>query len=208
MAVTAKKNSGEMIIAPAGVHVACCIRIIDLGIQEREYKGQKKKQHRVKIGWELPNEKFKFNENEPEKPFIIHAEYTLSTSEKGNLRPMLESWMNRKLTAEEQKEIDLSKFLNKACQVSIIHDVKPNATYANVASVTPLMKGITCPPATNEAFIFEIGASRMMEIYEKLPKRMQETIAKSDEWKTINQIPISEEDKTFFQPPAPNEDDF
>ena len=42
--------------APAGTHVARCIKLIDLGTQFGEYQGKPTSARKVVVSWELPNE--------------------------------------------------------------------------------------------------------------------------------------------------------
>jgi len=43
--------------APQGNHVAWCISMVHIGTVEEEYLGEKKWQNKVRITWELPEEK-------------------------------------------------------------------------------------------------------------------------------------------------------
>jgi len=78
-------KGGDFELAPAGAQLAICIRLIDLGTQQTEFKGERKLQRKIMIGWELPFEKTKKGE-----PFIHYKRYTLSSHEKSTLRKHLE----------------------------------------------------------------------------------------------------------------------
>ena len=41
---------------PAGLHLARCYRIIDIGTQRSEYDGVEKKQRKISLFWELHGE--------------------------------------------------------------------------------------------------------------------------------------------------------
>ena len=44
---------GDFKPVPAGLHLARCYRIIDLGTQRSEYDGQENHQRKIMLGWEL-----------------------------------------------------------------------------------------------------------------------------------------------------------
>ncbi len=54
MAIIAKGKNRVLI--PAGNHVARCYQVIHIGTVDREFKGKKTKQNKVRFGWELPEE--------------------------------------------------------------------------------------------------------------------------------------------------------
>ena len=71
----------------------------------------------------------------------------LSLSEKANLRKDLESWRGKAFTAEELKGFDIEKLIGVNAMASIIHNQSGDRTYANISSISKLMKGLQ-PMAT------------------------------------------------------------
>lgn len=122
--------------APAGVHQAVCVDVVDLGIVDTTYKGEAKRQHKVKIVWQIDE----LMDNG--KPFLVQNRYTLSLGEKAALRADLESWRGRQFTADELKAFDVEKVIGINCQLNIVHETKNGNTYANVKAVMPIGKGM------------------------------------------------------------------
>src|SRR5262245_51935946 len=113
--VAPKPTGGDFTPPPAGTHAAICYRLVDLGTQMGEYKGQPKEQHKIVVSWELVDENM-----DDGKPFSIHQRYTFSLHEKAKLRADLESWRGRTFTEEELNAFDLENLLGKPCLVSIV----------------------------------------------------------------------------------------
>jgi len=136
-------------IAPAGTHTARCYMVVDLGNQKTTYQGQDKVQHKVLIGFELPGELMSDG-----RPFAVSARYTLSLSEKANLRSVLESWRGRGFTEEECNGFDITKLLGQPCMLTVVHNKSGEKTYANISSIAKLHKDITCPAQVNNSVEF------------------------------------------------------
>jgi hypothetical protein len=123
MALTAKENSGPGIVPiPEGVYVATCYAVIDLGTHTSPVYGNERR--KVLLQWEIPEVRGDF-ERDGKKvnlPRAISQCYTLSLSEKANLRSDLEAWRGRKFTAEELNGFDLKTILGAACQLQIVHE--------------------------------------------------------------------------------------
>jgi hypothetical protein len=122
--------------APAGVHQAVCVDVVDMGILEVTFNGETKKQHKVRLVWQI-------DELDPERAerFIVQKRYTLSLHEKANLRKDLESWRGKAFTHDELKGFDLEKLITVNAFVNVVQVGKDGKTYANLAAVMPLKKG-------------------------------------------------------------------
>lgn len=183
MPIAKETGGGEIQLPPAGAHIARCCQVIDLGTQHDEYMGKPKIMRKVRIAWELPLEKAVFSDERGEEPFMCSAEYTLSLSERANLRHMLESWRGKEFTAKELEGFDLDVLVGKPCMVNIVHKTsKSKRQYAQVTSVTPLPKGTTCPKATLETAVYDVEDGPN-EVFKKLPDWIREKIMASDEAK-------------------------
>jgi hypothetical protein len=137
-----EKNDFEL--TPAGSHVAICYRVIDLGTQLVEYKGESKKQHKIMLGWELPNELMTIGDNQG-KPFSIHKRYTFSSSDKSNLKKDLESWRGVPFTKDDYGRFDIFKLIGVPCMIGIVHAESNGKTYSNITSIMRLPKGMVAP---------------------------------------------------------------
>ena len=74
-------------------------------------------------------------------PRTVSSMFTLSLGKKAKLRPMLESWRGRPFTEAELEGFDLKNVLGANALLNIIHTKKGDKTYANISTVSPLMKG-------------------------------------------------------------------
>jgi hypothetical protein len=138
MAIMAEDTGGrDFKKVPPGCHFAICNMVVDLGIQETTYKGQSKSQHKVYLRWEVPDERVSYEKDgrQVEGPCSIGAVYTLSLSEKANLRKVLENWRGKSFTAQELRGFDITSVAGKCCQVMVQHKASGDKTYANVTGV-------------------------------------------------------------------------
>jgi hypothetical protein len=176
MALTVKENGGgDFKTAPAGTHMARCIRLIDIGTQHGEYQGKPTVRKQLVVVWELPNELM-----DDGKPFITSKFYTASLGEKATLRKDLESWRGRAFSDEELAGFDLRTILGKPCMLSLIE--KEQSTKTKVAGVMAAPKGTTLPVAANESYAFDIDDWNQA-IFDKLSDGIKGLIQASDEYK-------------------------
>ena len=134
MAIYARKSNTTYANPPEGLHPAVCIDVLDLGEQQTAW-GLKPK---IELRWQI-------DEINPEtqKPFQVRARFTNSLHEKAILRQTLETWRNRKFTAEELKGFDLETLIGVGCQVQIVHAPGDEGrVWANVQAVVPFPKGM------------------------------------------------------------------
>lgn len=138
MPIVASFSGGrEFQKVPAGIHFAVCNLIADLGMQRTEFSGQVKDQRKVYIRWEVPDIRVTYTRDGQtvEGPATIGATYTLSLSDKANLRKVLESWRGVAFTSDELKRFDITTVAGKPCQIMVTHSASAGKSYANVTSV-------------------------------------------------------------------------
>jgi hypothetical protein len=124
--------------APEGVHQAVCVDVIDLGMVDVDWQGTKKVQHKVNVVWQI-------NElRDDDSRYRLFKRYTLSLSDKANLRKDLESWRGRAFTGDELRGFDVEKLIGVNCLLNVVHRKSDDGskTYANVVSIMPLVKGM------------------------------------------------------------------
>jgi hypothetical protein len=117
--------------------------VVDLGVHKVEYQGQAKQLHQVYLRWEVPDERVTYERDgaEADGPCVIGATYTLSLSEKANLRKVLENWRGKGFTEAELRKFDITCIAGKACQIMVTHRQGGNGkTYANVTGVMGISK--------------------------------------------------------------------
>ena len=124
--------------APEGTHQAVCVDVIDKGWLPNPFK-EGSQQHKVDLAWQIDELR------EDGKRFIVYKRYTASLNEKATLRHDLESWRGRPFTATELKAFDLETIIGANCLLNVVHKAgtkDPGKTYANIAAVMPLLKGM------------------------------------------------------------------
>lgn len=184
MGLIAKNTGGDFELMPEGMAVARCFKVIDIGTQYSEAFNVSA--HKILISWEFPEEKMK-----DERPFAITKQYTLSLHKKASLRHDLESWRGKKFTDEEAAGFDISKLIGATCFINVVHNKQGDSTYANIAAITPLSKGLSCPPAVNPTTIFDIDNFNQ-DVFDTFSEKLKEKIMASPEYKlifTITDIP-------------------
>lgn len=184
MPLTASSTSGgNSTPAPAGTHVARCVRVVDLGTQKDDGQFGVKIQPKVMLAFELPTELHTFKEENGPEPYMVSKEYTLNLGEKANLRKDLESWRGRPFTEEELKGFNVGKLLDKTCTLSIIHKpTKSGGLAARISGIGPSMKGVTTPPAITEKLLYDVDSGKDAT-YHKLPEWVRKRIDACENWK-------------------------
>lgn len=175
-------------LPPVGNHVARVINIIYLGTQHSDKYGDIFK---MRITWELPNEKAVFKEGEPEKPFVVSKETSLSMGQKSTLRPIVEGILGVALTDDEAYNFDLDQLVGMSCMLYITHEEGETAKYSKVNTATPLPKGLVCPPPFNELKILSFEKWNE-EFFQKLPQFIREKITSSKEYKKMKGDTVEE----------------
>lgn len=177
MLTVSETKSANFEMPPPGPVAGRCSRLIDLGSQESDYQGEKKMQRKLLITWELAELRTDGT------PHIISRRFGLSLHEKAALRAFLQAWRGRPFTQEELDLFDLRKLLNAPALLNIMHTERAGKQYANIASISPLPKGMTAPDLTGSPLAFDIDADDAPAILETLSEGLQATICASPEWR-------------------------
>lgn len=180
MAFVATKPESNYTPPPAGMHVARCYRLIDLGTQPKSYQGQPKGEARkIMASWELLGE----DRMQDGKPYTISKSWFLSMHEKAALRKDLESWRGKPFNDEEERSFDVSKLLGAYCLINVIQEQGNDGnTYTKIGAITPLMKGMPKPEPVNKNTIFDAGEPDM-ELFNTFSDKMKELINGCREWR-------------------------
>lgn len=190
MSLIAKNKGNPMDPIPAGVHVAVCYGVIDLGTHLNPKFN--KEARKVLLQWELPECRAEFDRDgqKVKLPRAISKRYTLSLGEKANLRKDLESWRGRKFTAQELAGFDIAAIIGAPCQIQVVHEPgKDGRVYAAIAAIMALPKTMPRPKQENPAmhFSFEDAGPKPV-LPPGLPDWIAEIIIQSKEW---NHQPIA-----------------
>jgi hypothetical protein len=211
MSFIVEDNGGDFERCPPGMHLSRCYRIIDLGTQKSEYMGQVKYLHKLMVGWEIhgmndDGTPIRMRDN---RPFAIFKNYTLSWSEKANLRLDLQSWRGKQFTQEEMRRFDLKNVLGAWCMLNVIERPGQNGkVYSNVDGVTPvpaMIKQNGLPAAVNKNEIFNL-TDPDMEMFNAFSDNLKKKIMSSPEWEKLNK-PAQAPAATAAAPAGIPEDD-
>jgi hypothetical protein len=167
------ESSKDFQPAPAGMHQAVCVDVVDLGILDVTWQGQTKRQHKVNLAWQINKMR------DDGKPFLVFKRYTLSLHEKSGLRKDLESWLGHKFGPDEEAGFDVECVIGLNCLLNITHKTTAEKTYANVVSVNPLLDGMP-----------KIQARDYIRKIDRTPEQHSNG---GDDW-TQNAPPITDED--------------
>ena len=172
----ASAGSGDFKTVPSGSHIAICNMVADCGLQpgSAAYPSPKQK---IYVRFEIPAERVDY-EHDGKKvngPIVIGSFFTASMHEKATLRARLEGWRGRKFSDDEAEKFDVSTILGKPCMLTVVENVVGDRVYANIASISPLPKGIPAPKLENQALYY---ASDDQGGFESLPEWLREKISK------------------------------
>ena len=128
---------------PAGVHVAVCTQVIDLGFQEG-FSSKYGAKRKVYLKFEIPGVTVSWEKNgQPMSgPGTIGREFGLSISEKSHVRPFLVGWRGKEFTPAEEAGFEITSVIGKVCQLNVVHETGKDGkkVYANIAAAFPLVQ--------------------------------------------------------------------
>ncbi len=187
MSIIATNTAQQRELIPAGNYIARCYQMIHIGTIQELIMGEVKTVNKVRIGWELPEERRVFKTENGEQPFVISKEFTLSMHEKSNLRKTLASWRGKDFSEDEVKAFDITKLLGVPCMLNVIHKQgkrDPSKSYEEIAGVTPLPKSVKCPPQENKNLVLQYDDFDIV-VFEGLPDFIKDKIKVSEEYKKM-----------------------
>ena len=160
-----------------GVYMAVCIGFVDLGEQYSEmFKSHSNKGMYI---WELPGETIEIDGEQ--KPRQISKEFTISSSNKSNLRKFIESWNGKSYSDDEFLEFDLFDQIGKPCQLNIV--LNETKEYSNVDNLMPIPKGFPAPTTETKHIRWDMEQWDDA-VFKELPEWIQEKIKKSTQYQT------------------------
>jgi len=191
MIIAKSENNSEFKPVPAGMHLARCYRIIDLGTQKSTWQGAESYKRKIMMQFEI------HGEDEAGKPIVtgkgepmsISKNYTLSLHENARLSIDLESWRGAAFTADERRGFDLERILGAWAMVSIAtaqgSDGKDYTNIVNINSVPAAIKKAGLPDGFNDAKMFSIDKPDMA-LFESFGDKLKDKIKSSPEWQSKN----------------------
>lgn len=160
--------SDEFESAPAGAHGAVLTRAIDNGTHEGNF-GPKRK---LMLTWEL-DEKMADG-----RPFLVNQWYTMSFHPKSNLRKLIEAWRGARFEGDSV-EFEVESLLGRPCLLNVVHN---DRGYADVASISPLPKGMARPDPVGPLLLFDFDAPDW-DVFDQLSEGMKERLRQTPEFK-------------------------
>lgn len=162
-------DSFERELVPSGVHAARVARVIEIGQQySAKYDTTDDK---VIVSFSLPNVVRDYGELGEKQAFIGTSKWGIKKSKDDK------STMKKYAKAiDPQKETkDYSEWLNRPCQISVVHRYVDDKTYANLDSVAPILPGFQVGELDTEPFFFEFD-NPDPAIWVQIPEWIQEVI--------------------------------
>ncbi len=146
--------------------------------------GQPKRQRKVYVEWQTPHER-----TPDDEPHIVGKRYTLSSSERSNLRQDLESWRGKRFTDadfEGDQAFDLASILGVHCLVTVITSERDGKRYADVGTVAAIPKGTEKPPLEGPTTYLTLEPDGFEpDVFARLSDRLKQTIAQSPEYQAL-----------------------
>jgi hypothetical protein len=208
MPIIAKNNGVQRDPVPAGMHVARCYSIVEIGTVTQEIKGTLKSLYKIQITWELPNIKKVFTPEKGEQPLVISEDYNLSMYGQSNLRKMIESWRGKGFTDDEANKFDVSTLIGVPCMVNIIN--KPSAdgqkVYSDITGVMRMPKEIVAPHQCNKSVILCYD-NFDTALFESLPLFLKAKIMATPEYAAMINKAAGSVHGVTPMPPAPRPED-
>ena len=175
-------GGGDFEQPPVGTHVARCVKVIDIGTQKGEWKGNAIFRRQCIIGWELPSALISEGDWAG-KPFSVSRFYTASLSEKANLRKDLENWRGKSFTPEELGGFDSKNILGKPCLLSLTENDKKKVRVTGIMAVP---KGTTIPDQVNPSVFFSLERAEFDQaVFDALSDGYKKLIMVSPEYQDL-----------------------
>lgn len=168
-------NTTTFEAAPAGVHIARLWRIVDLGTQTTDYQGKQTASRKLLLSFELLGD----DRMSDGRPFTISRRFTASLSDKAALRAFIEQWRGRRFTDAELAEgFDVARLLGQYGLLNLTETERNGNAYTNIASISPLPKGMPKPEGVNAPVMFDLS-NPDWNVFDGLSERLKEHIAAS-----------------------------
>lgn len=180
-----KQNMQRTLITEA-THHAILIGLIELGTMEVEWEGNTKEVPKIRVTFEITDEKKEWKEGEGEKPMVISQEYSYSMGSKAKLRKLVEGILGTALLDEEAYTFNMEDLLGKNCLLSIKHKTSKSTgnKYQIVDGASAPLKSM--PILEPENKIKVLSYEKWDEnLYEELPEFIKEQMRDTPEYQKM-----------------------
>ena len=127
MILTQKSGGGgQREPVKAGMHVATCYMLVDLGTHIGRPEYGSKRERKVQLAWEIASQRVEFEKDGEQinRPAAVYKKFTASLHEKSTMLKILKSWRERDFTPEELEGFDMKSIIGAPCLINITHSPK------------------------------------------------------------------------------------
>ncbi len=164
-------KSKPFALAPVGPHLAVCYRFVDMGTHTSKFGPSRW----IRLDLELSDELM-----DNGRPLSISKlYYSPSMGEKNAWRKDADTWLN--LTDSEREVFDMTSVVGKPALLTVVHETRGGETYAKVAGISALPKGMVKPEPVNKTAVYLLD-EHDQAVFDALPDRTKERIMASQEW--------------------------
>lgn len=169
--------------------------MIDMGTQETEFQGEKKKGRKIRLSFELPKKRADFDG--VSKPMAIHKEIGFSMYSKANLRQFSEALLGKALSDKEADDLDVETLLGRGCLASVLHEKGTDGIVrAKFKGIQTLMDGMDSPRPENKVVFYSVTQG-INGVFSALPNWLQEKLAAAPEFGTAGDEGLASDDIPF-----------
>ena len=130
------KDGGDFKPHPEGIHPAVCLDVMDLGLVESDFQGQKKMVNKVKLTFESEAK------GDDGKSCTVSKSFTASLHPKAKLSEFIGKWRGRPVLPGES--INLQQLIGACCTLVISHQKNMvGKTYASIDAVSKPTRKVT-----------------------------------------------------------------
>jgi hypothetical protein len=129
------KETADFKPHPEGIHPAVCVDVMDMGLVETEFQGQRRMVNKVKLVFES-EQKIEDGRN-----CTVSKNFTASLHQKAKLAEFLGKWRGRPIVPGET--VDMGKLIGACCTLVISHQQNMvGRTYASIDAVSKPTKRV------------------------------------------------------------------
>jgi hypothetical protein len=165
--------------APEGTFPAICSRVIELGSHPSTFNGKTRMVVKVRLGFELKDEDCLTDDGEP---LLIYRTYNYSFAGNSSLGADIEGMVGKFNSATFR----LEQLLGVRCLVTVVHEERDGATYANVGKIGQVPKGMAVGTLVDELLLLDLDPAKFNQAdFDRLPDKTQEMIKQSPEYAAL-----------------------
>lgn len=186
---------------PKGAHIAICYAVVGLGThEEKGFNGELRLVQKCAIIWEFPKLRIEIEDKQGKVKNLPRARrqfYTLSLSDKSNLRKHLTSWRGEEFTNDEIRNFNIFDVVGMPAYMQIVHQKREDGSVRDkLDSIMPLPEEFEVPELENPelAYAYDTKNKCWPEFPDNMPEWIRNQIHASLEWQQQKENEKQEED--------------